>query len=250
MRISKKISLLKSVLLCIPIIGVFLFSISTLSFDTYSYFNAKLTGSASIKSAVEKELVTITTGEIDYSKQCKAEVPVTIENIFDYKVIILFDQKEYTIQPGEKIMLSKVVANSCKDYGNKTFNIIGYDHYFIHPITVMVDKSKLNPCPEPAVDHAKGDENDNGLGKHCGDEGNHESSNKSNSEDSEKPIDSANSDAPTTPINPQENTNKTLIQENEPNLENQVKQGSQMTDTSSTNESLNSSSELQNSSAQ
>jgi hypothetical protein len=173
-RVSKRVSWIKSILLCIPIISIFLFSLSTLSFGTYSYFNAKASGYFTIKNALEHELVSITKEEVLYKEKCTAEVPVKIQNIFDYKVVILIDQKEYIIEPGKIINVNKVVARGCNDFGERKFNIVGYNNYFVHPISVIVDKDKLNPCPQPAIDNAKGTENENGLGKHCGDQGNHE----------------------------------------------------------------------------
>lgn len=157
----------KYALLAISISSLFLFSFCIMSFGTYSYFTAQADYDLSVRNATKDELVQITEGQVEYADKCLAKVPVTIHNIFDFKVIISIDDTEYTLQPGESVTHTQVVADQCNEFGDRSFTIIGYENYFTHPINVTVEKEKLNPCP-PQSDNGQGKPNDKGNGKQCG----------------------------------------------------------------------------------
>jgi hypothetical protein len=167
LRISRRINLSKYSLLAISISSLFLFSFCIMSFGTYSYFTAQADFNFSVKNATKEELVQIEEGSLEYVDRCLAQKSVTIKNIFDYKVIISIDNTKYTLQPGEVISHTQVVADECNEFGDRSFTIIGYESYFTHPINVFVEKEKLNPCP-PQSDNGQGKPNDNGEGKQCG----------------------------------------------------------------------------------
>jgi hypothetical protein len=167
LRISRRINLSKYSLLAFSISSLFLFSLCIMSFGTYSYFTAQADFTFSVKNATKEELVQIEEGSLEYVDRCLAQKSVTIKNIFDYKVIISIDNTKYTLQPGEVISHTQVVADQCNEFGDRSFIIIGYENYFSHPINVIVEKDKLNPCP-PQSDNGQGKPNDNGEGKQCG----------------------------------------------------------------------------------
>lgn len=173
LRINKRVSYSKRFLFIISLCSFILFSLSTMTLDTYSFFNAQFSASMNLTNATKEELVEITEGEVIYEDKCIAKHSVKVKNIFDYLVKISIDGTEYIIEPGNEITHTQIVADNCGDFGEKNYNIIGYEKYFEHPIFVVVDKNKLNPCPQPAIDNANGRENDNGNGKHCGNQGNH-----------------------------------------------------------------------------
>lgn len=138
-----------------------------MSFGTLAYFTAEINNDLSIRNATKDELVQITEEPVVYEDKCVATKTVKVKNIFDYKVIITIGDAKYTLQPGEEITHLQTVANKCSDIGELTFNIIGYEKYFVHPINVVIDKKRLNPCP-PQSDNGQGKPNDNGNGKKCG----------------------------------------------------------------------------------
>ncbi|OMF56549.1 hypothetical protein BK139_14725 [Paenibacillus sp. FSL R5-0490] len=169
-RISKRVDLSKYSLLGISISSLFLFSLFIMSFGTYAYFNAQYKNEFNIRNATKEELVQITKGPVEYEDKCKAKQTVTVKNIFDYKVVISIDNSEYILQPGETITHTQILADGCGEFGDKSFNIIGYENYFVHPVHVYVEKELLNPkppCP-PQSDNGQGKPNNNGEGKQCG----------------------------------------------------------------------------------
>ncbi|MCM3707662.1 MULTISPECIES: hypothetical protein [Cytobacillus] len=169
-RIGKRVNLSKYSLLGISISSLFLFSLFIMSFGTYAYFNAQYKNEFNIRNATKEELVQITEGPVEYEDKCKAKQTVTVKNIFDYKVVISIDNSEYILQPGEAITHSQILADGCGEFGDKSFKIIGYENYFVHPVNAVVEKKMLNPkppCP-PQSDNGQGKPNDNGKGKQCG----------------------------------------------------------------------------------
>lgn len=71
---------------------------------------------------------------------------------------------------GEAITHTQILADGCGEFGDKSFNIIGYENYFVHPVHTYVEKELLNPkppCP-PQSDNGQGKPNDNGEGNQCG----------------------------------------------------------------------------------
>lgn len=172
LRLNKRISYLKRLLFITTLFSFVIFSLSMMTLDTYSYFNAQHNAALSLTNATQRELVEITEGEIIYEKKCKAKHSVKVKNIFDYIVKVSIGNSDYFIEPGHEITHIQLVADGCNDAGEKAYNIIGYQNYFNQPITVIVEDNKLNHCPQPAIDNANGRENDNGNGKHCGNQGN------------------------------------------------------------------------------
>ncbi|MEH6987465.1 hypothetical protein [Cytobacillus firmus] len=169
-RMGKRVSFSKYSLLSISISSLFLFSICIMSFGTHAYFNAQYKTESNIGNATKEELVQITEGPVEYEDKCKAKQTVTVRNIFDYKVVISIDNSEYILQPGEAITHTQILADGCGESGEKSFNIIGYENYFVHPVNAVVEKELLNPkppCP-PQSDNGQGKPNDNGEGKQCG----------------------------------------------------------------------------------
>jgi hypothetical protein len=170
LRVSKRVNLSKYSLLVISISSLFLFSICIMSFGTHAYFNAQYNSEFSIGNATQGDLVKISEGPVEYEDKCKAKQKVTVKNIFDYKVVISIDNSEYILQPGEAITHTQILADGCGEFGDKSFNIIGYENYFVHPVHTYVEKDLLNPkppCP-PQSDNGQGKPNDNGEGKQCG----------------------------------------------------------------------------------
>jgi hypothetical protein len=167
-RFLRRIKLIKKGLFFFNVFSLFLFLISLSIYDTHSYFNAKVISKMNIQNAVKSELVEITTEELNYPSRCVAIQPVKIKNIFDYDVLINIETNHYRLTPGQEITHNQMVANNCGDFGEQSFQIIGYQNYFEHLIQVTVDKDLLNPCPQPAIDNANGVPNDNGQGRHCG----------------------------------------------------------------------------------
>lgn len=157
-------------MLVISISSLFLFSICIMSFGTHAYFNAQYNNKFSIGNATQGDLVKITEGPVEYEDKCKAKQTVTVKNVFDFKVVISIDNSEYILQPGETITHAQILADGCGEFGDKSFNIIGYENYFVHPVHAYVEKELLNPkppCP-PQSDNGQGKPNDNGEGKQCG----------------------------------------------------------------------------------
>lgn len=182
-RLNKKISLTKRAILVFFTFSFVLFSSSLLSVGTFSYFNAEYTATMQIKNAVKDDLVIINEGPLIFPEKCKAVKDISVKNIFDYIVEITIEGSPYVLQPGDEITHTIIVADDCGDFGEKTFLIIGYNHYFSHPVHVNVNKEELNPCP-PASDNGQGNPNDNGNGKKCGHKDNElEDANKDTTEE-------------------------------------------------------------------
>jgi hypothetical protein len=194
LRIIRRVTFAKTSLLMISVCCFFLFALSLTSVGTYSYFTADYTATMGVKNATKEDLVSISEGDLIYEEKCLAKQPVTVKNVFDYLVKISIDGTEYNLSPGQTITHPQIVADNCGEFGERTFDIIGYENYFDHPITVFVDKNKLNPppppkpCPDPAIENANGKENDNGNGKHCGNQGNpqHDGGEEQNSNQSQE----------------------------------------------------------------
>ncbi|MFG6115256.1 hypothetical protein ACGTN9_08695 [Halobacillus sp. MO56] len=170
-RINRYFRNLKVTLLLVFFINLLLVSFSNWSDYTYSYFTAGYKANSQITNATKEDLVKITEGKVVYKKDCVAKQDVTILNVFDYFVDIKVDGTSYRLSPGEETTHTKTLANSCGDFGTKQYHIIGFVNYFDHVVNVEVEKEQLNPCPQPAIDKANGKPNDNGQGKHCGNQG-------------------------------------------------------------------------------
>jgi hypothetical protein len=223
LRIIRRVTFAKTSLLMISVCCFFLFALSLTSVGTYSYFTADYTATMGVKNATKEDLVSISEGDLIYEEKCLAKQPVTVKNVFDYLVKISIDGTEYNLSPGQTITHPQIVADNCGEFGERTFDIIGYENYFDHPITVFVDKNKLNPppppkpCPDPAIENANGKENDNGNGKHCGNQGNpqHDGGEKEkNNQLQEKQTDKK-----------QEDTQEEPVKENTPEIETNMNEG-------------------------
>ncbi|MGE8203779.1 hypothetical protein ACQKP0_04380 [Heyndrickxia sp. NPDC080065] len=111
-------------------------------FNTYAWFTSEIKASGQITNATTSDLLSISTNEISYQKNCTISQEIVIKNISNLNIPIQFiDQKEQ-LDPGEtfKTTINQIV--SCNET-EINYHLVGLNHYIDEMIRVPLDQAKL-----------------------------------------------------------------------------------------------------------
>jgi hypothetical protein len=111
-------------------------------FHTYAWFTSEIKASGQITNATTKDLLTISTSEVSYLKNCEISQEITIKNISDIEFPIKLVDQNQLLAPGEsfKTIINQFV--SCNEV-EVNYHLIGLKHYIDEILRVPLNREKL-----------------------------------------------------------------------------------------------------------
>lgn len=135
------------------------------NYHTYAWFTSEIKASGQITNATTKDLLTISTSDVNYYENCGISQEIIIKNISDIKIPIKLVNYKQLLYPGESFKTSIKQKISC-EINEVGYHLIGLNHYIDEIIQVPLNREKLLATVDKEIEKQNKKEKEEDLTNH------------------------------------------------------------------------------------